>query len=171
MIEIQSTQARCIETMQRLADSVKSAPSLMRQITGIMMDAVEQNFEEQGRPKWLGLKPGTIEARRKQGTWPGKILQRSGQLAASITPESGATFARVGTNKKYAAIQQLGGDIPPHIIKARNKKALAFGGKVRKSVKHPGATIRPRPFLLLTDSDAVEIEHIAENYLRHIAGQ
>ncbi|EIC13727.1 phage-like protein, partial [Kingella kingae PYKK081] len=39
----------------------------------------------------------------------GKTLQLSGQLAASLTTQSGNDFARIGSNKPYAAIHHIGG--------------------------------------------------------------
>ncbi|MDK4671286.1 phage virion morphogenesis protein, partial [Kingella kingae] len=36
-------------------------------------------------------------------------LQLSGQLAASLTTQSGNDFARIGSNKPYAAIHHIGG--------------------------------------------------------------
>jgi phage virion morphogenesis protein len=81
----------------------------MRVAAGIMADSVEENFEGQGRPKWRSLAASTVRQRSKEGSWPGKILQRSGSLAQSVTRHSDATSATVGTNKNYAAIQHFGG--------------------------------------------------------------
>ena len=47
---------------------------------------------------------------RKKGYWPGRILQRRGELAASITSKYDENSAVVGTNKIYAAIHQFGGN-------------------------------------------------------------
>lgn len=52
----------------------------------------------------------------------------------------------------YARIQDQGGVIPPHIIRARNAKVMAFmaatGDKVFATrVMHPGATIAPTYFM------------------------
>ena len=76
-----------------------------------------------------------------------KRCKKSGQLAASITSRAGDDFARIGSNKKYAAIQHLGGQTLAHTIRPKKKKALAFGGIVRKSVNHPGSNIPARPYL------------------------
>lgn len=115
---------------------------LMRSIAGIMADAVEENFAQEGRPKWLPLKPSTIKQRTRRGYWPGRILQQRGQLAASISAQSDATSAVVGTNLVYAAIHQLGG----------------YAGRGRKT------RIEPRPFLVLTAEDLGEIRDKVTNY-------
>ncbi|MDK4653337.1 phage virion morphogenesis protein, partial [Kingella kingae] len=59
----------------------------------------EDNFESEswGGDKWKETHHG------------GKKLQLSGQLAASLTTQSGNDFARIGSNKPYAAIHHIGG--------------------------------------------------------------
>ncbi|MFL3315163.1 phage virion morphogenesis protein, partial [Enterobacter asburiae] len=64
---------------------------------------------------WMGWSPAY--ARQRRG---GKILQKSGRLAASITQYSTNDDATVGTNVKYARIHQEGGEIS---IPARSQKA------------------------------------------------
>jgi phage virion morphogenesis protein len=91
----------------------------------------------------------------------GKILQVSGSLAASISPSYGDDFAVVGTNKVYAPIHQFGSH--PYKIKPRNKLALAFGGRVVKSVNHPG--VPARPFLGLSDTAKNGIIDAIESYI------
>jgi phage virion morphogenesis protein len=100
----------------------------MRQISEIMRDAVEENFEQEGRPKWKPSKRA-----QKQG---GKTLQDTGSLASSISMKFTRNTAVVGTNKKYAAIHQ-------------------FGGKAGRGRK---VTIPARPFLRLTNEDLEEIK-------------
>lgn len=163
MIEIKVEDAAAVAAMNRLTGAIQNRAPLMRSIAGIMADATEENFAQEGRPKWLGIQPNP----RRAG---GKILQDSGRLAASIVSSSDNDGAVVGTNVKYAAIHQFGGQTRAHLIKPRNKKALAFGGKVMKQVNHPGSNIPARPFLLLTDDDVAEVEMTVENYLQRAGG-
>jgi len=159
-----------LSAMMRAAAQMGDTRSLMRGVSGIMMRAVEDNFEQQGRPAWVDLHPGTKLSRAKEGTWPGKILQRSGQLAASVVRQSTANSATVGSNKIYAAIQQLGGQTRPHVIRAKNKRALSFGGIVVRQVNHPGSKIPARPFLGMTPRDLRDlVEESARFYNRAIA--
>lgn len=78
--------------------------------------------------------------------WPGSAtLVRSGTLSRSPRKiESSDTHALIGTDRPYAAAHQFGSK--PHIIEAKNKKALFWKGAKHpvKSVKHPG--LPPRPF-------------------------
>lgn len=158
MIEIEIDDRLTAAALERLVKAAKNPAPLMRGIADIMADAVEENFAQDGRPKWQGLRSGR----------EGQILQASGRLASSILPSSDATSAMVGTNVRYAAIHQFGGQTRPHVIRPRNKKALAFGGRVVRSVNHPGSNIPARPFLMLTDGDEDEIEATAADYLRRV---
>ncbi len=135
MIEIRIDSAKLVAALRRLIASGRDLTPAMRRAAGIMHDAVEENFEQEGRPKWKSLAASTLRQRAKEGS-TGKILQRRGNLARSITRHADADSAMVGTNLVYAAIHQLGGQ----------------AGRGRK-VKIPA-----RPYLELTrdDEDAIE---------------
>lgn len=109
MYEIKIENAGVMRTFDRLARAGQAHAPMMRAISIEFLSQTEANLEAEGRPKWMGLKPSTIAARAKRGTWPGKIMQVSGQLAASFTPGSDSDSAWIGSNKKYAAIQHAGG--------------------------------------------------------------
>ena len=109
VIEIRIEDKAVMQALARLAKRVSDLEPAMRKIAGIMHDAVEQNFEEEGKPKWKVLASSTIRQREKKGHWPGKILQAGGEMAASIEQGSDNESAWVGTNKRYAAIQHFGG--------------------------------------------------------------
>lgn len=110
MFEIKIESQAVNRALGQIAQGAQDASPLMRSISTEFMDQTEANFEAEGRPKWLGLKPATIEERTRRGTWPGKIMQVSGQLAASYTTDHDGTSATIGSNKVQAAIQNLGGD-------------------------------------------------------------
>lgn len=133
------------EVESRLLDWVKRSENLrplMKNIAGMMADSTEENFEEEGRPKWKDLSEKTKTARRKTGHYPGQILQVSGQLAMSITTQYDNESAVIGSNKVYAAIHQLGGPA------GKNKKT----------------TIPARPYLRLTENDYHDILEVIEKY-------
>jgi phage gpG-like protein len=64
----------------------------------------------------------------------------------------------IGSNVEYAGIHEFGGQTRPHIIRAKNGKALMFAGIFRKSVKHPGSKFKERAFIRRS------IEARKENY-------
>jgi phage virion morphogenesis protein len=80
----------------------------MRRLAGVMLDAVEEQFAREGQPPWPSLRPSTIRARARRGHWPGKILQETGRLAASITSSWGRDEAVVGTSVVYGLYHQFG---------------------------------------------------------------
>lgn len=117
----------------------------MGAIAGVMLDAVEENFEQEGRPDpWEPLAPSTVKQRERKGFGgEGPILQREGILAAANQPNSGKDFAEVTNATIYGPIQHFGGKA------GRNKKV----------------EIPERPFMVLTDEDVEEIEEIFQSNL------
>lgn len=138
--------------LNQLLSRSRNLSPVMRQISGIIHDAVEENFEKEGRPRWKPLKPSTIKQREREGKGTGRILQRSGSLAASCEPGHNATSAWVGTNKRYAATQHFG---------ARKGQF----GRTKRGGPIPWGDIPARPFLKLTSRDIGGIKMALMNYL------
>lgn len=166
MIQVSINSRRVREALQALAERAMDSTPVMRDVSGVLLDAAQRAFLDQADPttgaKWPALATSTVQARGSDGP----ILRLSGQLMTSLQTEHGADYAVVGTNKVYAAIHQFGGTIRPHDIRPRHGKALAFNGVVVGRVRHPGATIPARPFLGLGESDAEEVVDLVQTYLR-----
>ncbi|MEQ9868592.1 phage virion morphogenesis protein [Pectobacterium odoriferum] len=162
-----------------LISRIEHRQPLMREIAAAMHDAVEENFSQQGRPAWAGWSPRY--AKQRQG---GKILQKRGRLAKSISEYSDNDSATVGTNVVYARIHQEGGTIN---IPARSQRAYYKQSKdgsvgnrfVKKSKSNFSQwntmgeykiTIPARPFLHLTESDIEGMENTAHDYLQRVLG-
>lgn len=91
----------------------------------------------------------------RPSAWPSKAdgspakLRKSGTLAKSIrvvfVNEAGVV---VGSDRKYAAIHQLGGQTKPHVIRPKNGRALFWPGARHPVAKinHPGSKIPARPY-------------------------
>lgn len=149
MINLRVDDREVTATLRKLLARSRNPEPAMAGISMRMLGAVEDNFRAEGRPtKWKALKPSTLATRAAAGK-SGKILQRTGHLARSMTPFHSRTIAGVGTNVPYSAAMNNGSK--PHVIAAKNKKALRFGGRFAKKVKHPGTP--PRPFMALTERD------------------
>ena len=142
-IEIRLDNKKVEEALLELAQKTSNLRPLMKNIAGIMADSTEENFKEEGRPKWQDLSEVTKTARRKTGHYPGQILQVSGQLALSITTQYDDESAVIGSNKAYAAIQQLGGNA------GKNKKV----------------NILARPYFNLSEDDYNQILKIIKNII------
>lgn len=135
--------------LDKLSTRCQHREPLMNKVAGIMLDAVDENFIQGGRPAW-------------------KPLMKTGHLHGSIEPFADNNQAVVGTNVVYARIHQMSGKTRPHIIRPRNKKALYFNGRFASQVNHPGSDIPARPFLSLTDDDN---DAIRQAVIDHLGGE
>lgn len=174
MFKIELDDQAVKDMLQELAQKADDLSPFMRKVAGILHDAVEENFEQEGRPKWKALSPSRIKQREKKGYWPGKILQASGQLASSISQQSGRDFALVGTNKKYAGVHQEGYNKPVtvwgHVRRQKSRdvkqgrKIVAKGIAIVKDHARK-MNIPARPFLKVTDGDLQKILEAGKEYL------
>jgi len=147
MIRIKSVTDEIDKLANRVLKKSKDFSPATKEIAGIMLDTVEQNFEEEGRPvKWSGLAESTKKQRAKKGTFPGKMLQVTGQLASSIQADHDKTTATVSTNQFHGPIHH-------------------FGGKTGRDGK---TIIPPRPILVLTKPDQDEIQEVLRVFLDNI---
>lgn len=102
-----------------------------------------------------------LEAKVKREKLMGQVLKhRSGRLLRSIQHKveqsPGAVTGKVYSSGdvKYAGIHEYGGKTPPHVIEAKNAKALVFmrAGKAvfYQRVNHPGSVMPERSYLRST---------------------
>lgn len=103
MLEISLDDKQLQNGLSQLLKNATNTRPMMRAIATEMVSLTEDNFESEsgGGKKW--------QPSRRADADGGKTLQLSGQLAASISTQVGNDFARIGSNKKYAAIHHLGG--------------------------------------------------------------
>lgn len=135
MIEIKIDDREVRKLLDGIKKRAEDMSPVMRRIAGKMRDAVEENFAQEGRPRWKRSKRAEREG--------GKTLQDTRQLNSSISEKSDSHSAAVGTNKVYAAIQQ-------------------FGGKAGRGKK---VTIPARPFLMIQEEDWEGIKQALKKYL------
>lgn len=143
-IEIKIDNKEVNRKLLDLATRGENLRPLMKNIAGIFAYSTEENFKEEGRPKWTDLAESTKKQRKKTGHYPGQILQITGQLASSISTYYDDNSAIIGSNLDYAAIHQLGGQ----------------AGKGHKT------EIPARPYLQLTDDDFAEIIDETTDFLK-----
>ena len=122
MLEISLDDGDLQRGLGQLLRNARHPRPMMRAIAAELLSITEDNFESEswGGKKW----PANVRG--------GKILQKSGQLAASIHTASGSHFARIGTNKPYAAIHQFGGTVKANPI-CCSKSATACAMKLKPS--------------------------------------
>ena len=102
MLEINLDTSSLDRGLSQLLQNVSHPRKIMKAIATEMTSLTEENFESEsfGGNRWKQSQ------RAAQG---GQTLQLTGQLAASISTQVGNDFARIGSNKPYAAIHHLGG--------------------------------------------------------------
>ena len=152
--------------MQKLYEATKTNTKLMGDISTLMMISTERNFKAEGRPKWEGLAASTIKSRKRRGKWPGKKLQVSGMLAASVHRAHRENEAIVGTNIRYGKIQQLGGTVSIPKRKTRGKGQFKKGttpGRGATFGAH-SVTIPARPYLNLQPAEVVKITERVQGF-------
>lgn len=147
MIRVEIEDRAVLDALEDLRARVSDLTPVMADVAQALASETERRFEQEG-PGWPSLANSTILARMKSSHWPGKMLQRSGQLAASIQTAHGRDYAQIGSNKVYAAIHQFGGP----------------AGRGRK------VTIPARPYLpivdgRLTDEAERTILDVVQGYL------
>ncbi|MCP2041772.1 phage virion morphogenesis protein [Neisseria sp. HSC-16F19] len=156
MIEIEINCDAVQKLLNQAAEGLQNSAPLMAVVAARMRRAVDDNFNAQGRPAWAGIKR------------PGTILQDSGRLRNSITEQSDADSAVVGTNLAYAPYHQFG--TRAYTIRPKNKKRLYWQGARHpaRAVSHPG--LKARPFLVLTPADEEDLVESVRDYLATVCG-
>lgn len=99
------------------------------------------------------LRPSPWAPRKGKGAHA--LLRKTGTLWRSLRVITATDRSVVvGSDRKYAAIHQLGGVIPPCIIRPKKRQALYWPGAKHpvKSVKRRAVTIPPRPFFPVTSA-------------------
>jgi phage gpG-like protein len=143
----------------------------------ILRTSIARNFEVGGRystagsvrggsNKWVRLAASTMRMRNPAY----RIMEVSGELALSVTPQVSGNTLVMSTNKPQAALLHHGGKTKAHKITARHGKALAFVGKgggmiMRKSINHPGSNVPARPFMVVQDEDVEEIMDVLAKHV------
>lgn len=134
--------------LRELAMRVKNLEPALDEIGASNVTETQHRFEEQRAPdgsSWKGLSVATLAKRKASNP---KILRQDDHLFDSITHEVDAArgVARIGTNRRYARVQQLGGN----------------AGRGRK------VSIPARPFLGISEAGRNEVLEILRD---HVAGQ
>lgn len=174
IIKVKIDDSPVKELFARLSARVQDMTPAMRNIGEIIRASIDRNFASEGRPeKWQKSKRAEHEG--------GLTLTDTGILRRSFTVSAYPDRAEVGTNVKYAAIHQFGGDIQhparERTIFMRQYKKGKYGGKTlfaKQSKASFGMKVMggaytihmpARPFLMIQDEDWEKMERMLENYI------
>lgn len=122
MLEISLNTAEVDRGLSLLLRNASNSRQMMRAIATEMTSLTEENFESEswGGDRWK---------QSQRAAQDGKTLQLTGQLAASISTQVGKDFARIGSNKPYAAIHHIGGSAGRgHNVKLPARPYLPISG-------------------------------------------
>lgn len=158
--------------------AASGSDTLAARIGERLMESTRERFKTQVAPDgtpWAPLKPATI--RRKKYN-PDKILTLRGYLRGGIHWQAlDDDTVQVGSNLKYAAIHQFGGEIqrPSRQATVRYRSVagrVLFAGRKHKKVTERQVTIPEhsitmpaRPFLGISASDDQEIRQIIQDWV------
>jgi phage gpG-like protein len=164
--------------IRKLISGMADARPALKILGAVMIDSIEENFKEGGRPPWKQSKRALRDG--------GKTLVDTRNLENSLTDSSksmkitGNTLY-VGTNVEYAAIHQFGGKIKP-----KNKPLLVFLTSGERPTDAAGwkqaredgravfakeITMPARPFLVVRDEDLDEAAAQIIDYLKGEIGK
>lgn len=168
-IEITANDKKVTELLERIRKKLGDLTPAMKIIGSTVRASVIRNFEKSGRPSKWKKHSRLTEKRRGKGA---KILMGqglAGGLAASINYKADKDNVKIGTNKIYGAIHQLGakkgsfGTVAAS-IKAHMRKGVKIKAHTRK-MKLPWGDIPARPFLVVQKEDWGEITEALIEFL------
>jgi phage virion morphogenesis protein len=173
LIECRIDDREVTRTLERLARKVADLSPVMREISGVMLDAVHDNFATEGSRTgnpWKKSKRSIRDA--------GQTLQDTQRLYRSIQAHSDAHGAVVGTNVAYAAAHHFGVNktvtarVAAHRRKVKSrdqkqgrKKSASGVAFVRAHSRTMKLNLPARPFLVLADDDTRRIVERMRRYL------
>ncbi len=158
--------------------AARDTSGLMRRLGEYLLESTQRRFKDQVKPngeKWKEL--DERYARRKKRN-KDTVLTLRGYLRSYIHYQvTGGDSVEVGSNQKYAAIHQFGGeiDMPERQATVRYRSVagkVLFAGKKHKRATERAVTvpvhfvkIPARPFLGLSAEDDREISRIIREWL------
>lgn len=136
-IEIKIDEGEVLDYLEEYASKVKKLKPILRQVSHVMLEDIDENFETEGAnqgKKWKDWSDSWKERRKKLGRGKGRILQLEGELRESFTRKVDASSVVVGTNKDYAAIHNFGGKVKKRRAKGKRGRTGTFKMPQRRFV-------------------------------------
>lgn len=155
-MEITPPMERIREDLREINRDLSNMRTPLREsVQRVVIPSVDANFEAGGRPPWTPLSAGTVERRSRQGTGT-RILQETGKLRQTATQ-----FSRWEIGTDQASIANWPDNVRP-------RAAVAEGGTTRGGESR-NIRVPARPFLMIQDGDAIQIEGIFLDWMERVA--
>ena len=171
-MEVNIDDHQLLDGLSRLMALGRDTTPVMRGLANILRASAQDAFDLERDPVTGAAWPPLSEAYKKQryaSRHTGKMLDRTGDMRRSLSVRYGPDFALAGVNAPYAAAHQFGARTAPHIIRPREKKALAVPGiGPLAQVSHPGSVIPARPFLGVGEAEREEMREMVARHLKQI---
>ena len=161
-----------------MAEQAARDPSgLMPRLGEYLQGSTQKRFKTQTAPDGTPWAPLQKRYARRKRYNKDKVLTLRGYLRSYIHYQASADSVEVGSNQKYAAIHQFGGeiDMPERQATVRYRSVagkVLFAGKKHKRATERAVTIPvhfvkipARPFLGLSAEDDREISRIIREWL------
>lgn len=149
--------------LQRVSVALGDMTPVMQDIAELLLVSTQDRMKKGETPegtKFAPRSPVTLERYAKLGLSFGAPLNLTGEMRGQLATESGADFARIGSNAIQAAVMQFGAE------------QGAFGahiGKDKLGRDHfhsiPWGNIPARPFLGVSEDDQTGILAELEDWL------
>lgn len=152
-VELELESARVRDAINEALQLLQEPQALLRDIGEHLVNTTRDRFRDELGPdgqSWAALSPRYLANKQPN---PGKILQRSGDLARQIFPQVQGNELLVGTDRIYGATHQFGA-------------ARGQFGQTKRGAPIPWGTIAARPFLGVSDQDADEIIALCRDHLQ-----
>lgn len=106
MADVEFDDKELKQRLESLKSKGKNIGQLAGEVAQMLLVAVEDEFESQGKGEWAPLNPATTARHpRRSG---GKILQDTGELVGSFKPNSGSDYAEVVSGNPYGGYHVSG---------------------------------------------------------------
>lgn len=175
IIEIDVEAEGVQKLLTEVADRAANTGPLMEKLSAILLSGVQDNFRREqgpGKEPWDDLAESTKDERRKEGKWPGPILQRDRVLLNSLQAFSEDDLAGVSTNVPYAAAQHFGVNDTVQVSTHTRTMTHIFGKeleepkKVEVSAHKRQMRIPARPFLYASKMTREDMQSAIKRHLR-----
>jgi len=163
------------ELLEGVADRAANTEPLMETLSAILLTGVQDNFRRQEGPggdPWQKLAQRTKDERRKEGKWPGPILQRDRVLLNSLQAFNEKDVAGVSTNVPYAAAHNFGVDDVVQVSAHTRTITQVFGQpleepqEVEVSAHKRHMQIQQREFMYASENTRTDLRSQTKRWLR-----
>lgn len=151
-VDVQADEAGKI--LRELQKRMGNTEPVLDAIGQLLVSSTQLRFVDQEDPEhvpWEPLSQATLDRRRKKGVGA-QILRDTGRLASSISYTVSPGSVLLGTDVKYAGIQQFG-----------TKKGSL--GKTKRGTPIPWGDIPPRPFFGYNNEDQAAVLELLQRYI------